>query len=59
MVREICKDEVFLAQKAEIATVADMSVADDLLETLISHKDRGIEAEKLLQLRSTSWLNYS
>lgn len=39
MVREICRDEVFLAQKAEAATVADLQVADDLLETLIAHKD--------------------
>lgn len=39
MVREICKDEDFLAQKAELATAADLPVADDLLETLIAHKD--------------------
>ncbi|MPN60880.1 Peptide deformylase [bioreactor metagenome] len=39
MVREICRDEAFLAQKAEIATAADLPVADDLLETLIAHKD--------------------
>lgn len=39
MVREICRDEVFLAQKAEAATEADLQVAEDLLETLIAHKD--------------------
>ena len=39
MVREICKDEVFLAQKAEPATPADLEVAADLLETLKAHKD--------------------
>ena len=39
MVREICRDEVFLSQKAEAATEADLSVAEDLLETLIAHKD--------------------
>ena len=39
MVREICKDEVFLSQEAEAATEADLPVADDLLETLIAHKD--------------------
>lgn len=38
MVCEICRDEVFLAQKAEAATETDMLVADDLLETLIAHK---------------------
>lgn len=39
MVREICKDEAFLAQKAEAATADDLGVAQDLLETLIAHKD--------------------
>ena len=38
MIREICKDEVFLAQKAEPATVDDLCVAQDLLETLEAHK---------------------
>jgi len=39
VVQEICRDEVFLAQKAEAATEADLSVAEDLLEALIVHKD--------------------
>ena len=39
MVRDICRDEGFLAQKAEAATAADLPVADDLLETLIAHQD--------------------
>ena len=39
MIREICKDEAFLAQKAEPATPDDRSVAADLLETLEHHKD--------------------
>lgn len=39
MIREICKDEAFLAQKAEPATVEDLPLAQDLLETLIAHKD--------------------
>lgn len=39
MVREICKDEVFLAQKSEVATADDLSIAQDLLDTLIAHKD--------------------
>ena len=38
MIREICKDETFLAQKAEPATPADLAVAADLLETLAHHK---------------------
>ena len=38
MIREICKDETFLAQKAEPATPDDLSIAADLLETLEYHK---------------------
>jgi peptide deformylase len=38
MLREICKDEAFLAQKAEPATPDDLPVAADLLETLEHHK---------------------
>lgn len=34
MIRPICKDIVFLAQKAELATPDDLPVADDLLDTL-------------------------
>lgn len=39
MIREICKDEAFLAQKAELTTPADLQVAADLLDTLIHHKE--------------------
>ena len=39
MIRDICKDEAFLAQKAEPATPDDLPVAADLLETLEHHKD--------------------
>jgi peptide deformylase len=38
MIREICKDEAFLSQKAEPATPDDLSVAADLLETLEHYK---------------------
>lgn len=39
MIREICKDEHFLAQKAEPAAPEDLPAAADLLETLIFHKE--------------------
>ena len=39
MIQEICKDERFLAQKAEPATPADLPVAQDLIDTLTAHKD--------------------
>ena len=39
MIREICKDEFFLSQKAGPATAAELGVAQDLLDTLTAHKD--------------------
>lgn len=38
MIRNICKDEAFLAQKVEPATPDDLQTAADLLETLEHHK---------------------
>ena len=38
MVREIMKDEAFLAEASEKATAEDMDTARDLLETLEAHK---------------------
>lgn len=38
MICEICKDEAFLGQKAEPATINDLGVAQDLLDTLMAHK---------------------
>ena len=40
MIRDICKDEAFLGQKAEPAAPEDLPVAADLLETLEHHKNR-------------------
>ena len=39
MIREICKDEFFLSQKAEPAAASDLEIAQDLLDTLTAHKD--------------------
>ncbi len=39
MIREICKDEAFLAQKAQPAGPGDLPVAADLLETLEHHRE--------------------
>lgn len=39
MIREICRDETFLAQKAAPATADDLATAQDLLDTMIAHKD--------------------
>ena len=40
MIREIMRDETFLAQKAESATMEDLPVAQDLLDTLEANKER-------------------
>ena len=39
MIREICRDETFLAQKAEPAAPADLTVAQDLRDTLAAHRE--------------------
>ena len=40
MIRDIMRDEAFLAQKAEQATREDLPVAQDLLDTLAANKER-------------------
>lgn len=39
MIKELIHSPEMLSEKAEIATKDDVSIANDLLETLISHKD--------------------
>lgn len=39
MIRDICRDELFLAQPSVSAASDDLSAAQDLLDTLIAHKD--------------------
>ena len=39
MIQKIMRDEAFLSQKAEPATLEDLPVAQDLLDTLTAHKD--------------------
>lgn len=39
MIKELMHDPIFLAGKSEVATKADLQVAQDLLDTLIAHKD--------------------
>ena len=40
MVREIIHDPVFLSQKSEEATAADVPIAKDLMDTLLANLDR-------------------
>ena len=39
MVKELLHDPIFLSLKSELATKDDLSVAQDLLDTLTAHKD--------------------
>ena len=39
MIRPIMHDPIFLAQKSVPATAEDLAVAQDLLDTLLAHKD--------------------
>ena len=39
MIRDICKDEAFLARRAEPAGPEDLPAAADLLETLAHHRE--------------------
>lgn len=39
MIRELMHDPIFLAGKSEVATKDDIQTANDLLETLIAHKE--------------------
>ncbi len=39
MIKELMHDPIFLGQKSEDATLADVQVAEDLMDTLVAHKD--------------------
>lgn len=39
MVKELTHDPIFLSLKSEVATKEDLQIAEDLLDTLIAHKD--------------------
>ena len=40
MILELIHDLIFLAGKSEIATKEDLQIAQDLLNTLVVHKER-------------------
>lgn len=39
MIKELVHDPIFLSLKSEVATKEDLQIAEDLLDTLIAHKD--------------------
>lgn len=40
MIKELIHDPIFLARKSEVATKENLQVAQDLLDTLVVHKNR-------------------
>ena len=47
MIKELMHDPIFLACKSEEATKEDITIANDLLETLMAHKERILFATSL------------
>ena len=39
MIKELMHDSIFLAGKSEVATKDDLQVAQDLLDTLMAHRE--------------------
>lgn len=54
MIKEIVKDEAFLSQKSEPATIEDKQIAIDLLDTLDANKDKcvGMAANMIGELKN-------
>lgn len=54
MVRQIVRDQMFLAQKSEFATEADKQVVEDLLDTLRANLDHCVGmAANMIGIRKT------
>ena len=45
MIKELMHDPIFLAGKSDVATKEDLQVAQDLLDTLMAHKEYRIVHE--------------
>ena len=39
MIKELMHDPIFLAVKSEVATKEDLQIAQDLLDTLMAHRE--------------------
>ena len=53
MIKELIHDTILLARKSEVATAQDLPIAQDLLDTLIAHRDGcvGMAANMIGQLK--------
>ena len=55
MIKELMHDPIFLAGKSEVATKGDLQVAQDLLDTLVEHKDGCVGmAANMIGVRKTT-----
>lgn len=62
MIKELMHDPIFLAGKSEGATKGDLQVAQNLLDTLVAHKDScvGMAANMIgVRKRITAFLDES
>ena len=50
MIKELVHDPIFLAGKSEVATKDDLQVAQDLIDTLMAHREGcvGMAARKVI-----------
>ena len=55
MILELIHDLIFLAGKSEIATKEDLQIAQDLLNTLVGHTERGVGmAANMIDVKNAS-----
>ena len=62
MIKELMHDPIFLAGKSEVATKEDLTVAQDLLDTLMAHREScvGLAANMIgVRKRIIAFLNES
>ena len=62
MIKEVIHDPIFLRLKSELATIEDLQVAQDLLDTLMAHKEScvGMAANMIgVRKRIIAFLNES
>ena len=60
MIKELMHDPIFLAGKSEVATKEDMQVAQDLLDTLMVHRESCVDMPgNMIDMRNAKNNEYS
>ena len=61
MIKELVHDPIFLAGKSEVATKEDLQIAQDLMDTLMAHRETcvGMAADKKSTKVKLDFLNGS